>query len=164
MQVIASLLSIQSNSVNPQLRPYFQDNMQRIRAMARIHESLYASDNLSRVDFAAYLGSLANDLSNSFGSSERVTCRIEGPSMSFPIDIATPLGLLLNEVISNSLKHGFPDGRTGEIGVSIAPGDDGITFSVRDDGAGLPPDLDLDTDRSMGDDVDRKSTRLNSSH
>src|SRR3546814_10597862 len=70
--------------------------------------------------------------------------------MSFPIDIATPLGLLLNEVISNCLKHGFPDGRTGEIRLAIAPGSDGITFIVRDDGAGLPPDLDLDTDRSMG--------------
>ncbi len=150
MQVIASLLSIQSNSVNRELRPYFQDNMQRIRAMARIHESLYASDNLAQVDFAAYLASLCEDLRSSFGARDRVVCTIEAPPLSFPIDVATPLGLLLNEVISNSLKHGFSDNGRGRIDITIRLNGSEITFLVQDDGAGLPPDLDLATDRSMG--------------
>lgn len=150
MQVIASLLSIQSNSVNRELRPYFQDNMQRIRAMARIHESLYASDNLAQVDFATYLASLCEDLRSSFGARDRVVCTIEAPPLSFPIDIATPLGLLLNEVISNSLKHGFSGNGQGRIDVTISPNENEIAFIVQDNGAGLPPDLDLATDRSMG--------------
>ncbi|MFN4088908.1 MAG: sensor histidine kinase [Alphaproteobacteria bacterium] len=150
MQVIASLLSIQSNSVNPQLRPYFQDNMQRIRAMARIHESLYASDNLSQVDFAAYLGSLCDDLKRSYGATDRIDCGISGPSLSFPIDIATPLGLLLSEVISNCLKHGYPTEAGGKIQIAIERDGEDFAFVVQDDGAGLPPDIDLTTERSMG--------------
>jgi len=150
MQVIASLLSIQSNSVAPELRPYFHDNMQRIRAMARIHESLYASDNLSQVDFASYLASLCDDLKRSFGAGERVAVEIDGPALSFPIDTATPLGLLLSEVISNSLKHGYPNDATGRIRIGIDVDEKTTTFVVRDDGAGIPPDLDLATDRSMG--------------
>lgn len=150
MQVIASLLSIQSNSVAPELRPYFHDNMQRIRAMARIHESLYASDNLSQVDFGTYLASLCADLKRSFVAGDRVAVEIEGPHLSFPIDTATPLGLLLSEVISNSLKHGYPNDGTGRIHIGIDADDKTITFAIRDDGAGIPPDLDLATDRSMG--------------
>ena len=150
MQVIASLLSIQSNSVNPELRPYFHDNMQRIRAMARIHESLYASDNLSQVDFAAYLRSLCEDLKNSFGAGRRIEHEIVGPAMSFPIDTATPLGLLLSEVISNSLKHAFAGEASGTIRIEIDKGADGTQFVVHDDGAGMAPDVDLNTDRSMG--------------
>ena len=150
MQVIASLLSIQSNSVNPELRPYFQDNMQRIRAMARIHESLYASDNLSQVDFGAYLASLCGDLKHSFGAGDRVEVEIAGPHLSFPIDTATPLGLLLSEVISNSLKHGYHGDAQGRIRIAIEKTDIGTTFQVCDDGAGIPPDLDLATERSMG--------------
>lgn len=150
MQVIASLLSIQSNSVNPELRPYFHDNMQRIRAMARIHESLYASDNLSQVDFGSYLASLCGDLKHSFGAGDRVTVEIAGPHLSFPIDTATPLGLLLSEVISNSLKHGYHGDARGRIQIDIETTDAATTFQVLDDGAGIPPDLDLATERSMG--------------
>ncbi len=150
MQVIASLLSIQSNSVVPELRPYFHDNMQRIRAMARIHESLYASDNLSQVDFGSYLASLCGDLKHSFGAGDRVTVEITGPHLSFPIDTATPLGLLLSEVISNSLKHGYHGEARGRIQIDIEKTDAATTFQVLDDGAGIPPDLDLATEKSMG--------------
>ncbi len=153
MQIVSTLLDLQSDSINDaRVKSYFRECQNRISSLALVHEQLYQSGDFASVDFADYVHNLATRLFNSFAENpERVTLKIETDSVSLNIDQSIPCGLIVNELISNSLKYAFPDNRTGGIYVRLNSGPgDWITLTVADDGVGLPADVDFRNTQSMG--------------
>ena len=122
MQIISSLLELQVDALqDEQVREPFKESQRRIRSMALIHEQLYRSHNLARIDFVEYVESLTNHLLRSYGKDARkVTLERDITPVFLSIDTAIPCGLIINELVSNALKHAFPDGRTGKIRVELA--------------------------------------------
>lgn len=151
LQVISSLMSLQADSVTDQaVRGVFLESRHRIRAMAVVHEKLYRSDNLARVDFDEYLVAVAGELFRSFGSA-RIAQRFDVQSVQLDVDTAIPCGLIVNELITNALKHGFPDNRSGTVTVALKRIDRAnVLLSVQDDGIGFPSDTDFRLMSSMG--------------
>jgi PAS domain S-box-containing protein len=156
LQVISSLLRLQSDGVSdPCVRELFLENQRRVRSMALIHEQLYRTDDLSDISFSAYVTSLVSFLRRSFTHGmAQLRVRVEVEEAQLEIERAMPLGLIINELVSNSLKHAFPTlppGQPGEIWVRAngAPGG-GLTLEVGDTGVGLPDEIDLERSTSMG--------------
>ena len=145
LQIVTSLLSLQAGRLsNPAALGLIQDARNRVLSMAMLHETLYGSDNLASLDMPGYVQSLCAHLFRCHSSETAARVRLEqrvGP-VRLGLDQAVPCGLILNELISNALKHAFPDGRSGAIAVALNPLPGGrARLSVQDDGAGLPPGL-----------------------
>jgi two-component sensor histidine kinase len=153
LQVVSSLLRLQAAGIKDEATAaLFYESQTRVRSMALIHEELYQAGNLARVDFASYLRRLLPDLARSYraDASENVDLKIEAMDVSLPVDRAIPCGLIVNELITNALKHAFPNGRQGGIQVRLAAQSKETTLAVRDDGVGFPPDVDFRQSRSLG--------------
>ncbi|MCK5504154.1 MAG: PAS domain S-box protein, partial [Thermodesulfovibrionia bacterium] len=153
MTVISSLLKLQAAKVRDEkYKEMFNDSIDRIQSMAFIHEKLYRSEDLSRVDFSAYLKDMVNNMFASYGLSPgRVALKMELEEVSIGIDNAIPLGLIVNELISNSLKHAFPESREGEVRVTLSTDNKNeITLTISDNGAGFPAGLDFSKSESLG--------------
>jgi len=151
LQVISSLLSLQSRSIKDKAAiEAFSESHDRIRSMALIHEKLYRSENLSRVDIQDYIRSLANDVIRSYGIEERTRLKFEMDEVFLGIDKAIPCGLIARELITNCAKHAFPDGREGEIKIDLIQGEGEVEFVVSDDGVGLPNGFDIKSGSSLG--------------
>ncbi len=153
MQVISSLLNLQAKNIEDErLSRIFQESQSRVRAMALIHEILYQSGHLGRIDLGEYVTKLATSLVGMYGTgSDRINIRIGAEDVTLGIDDTVPCGLVINELISNSLKYAFQDGRTGEIGIEARlVTSDRIMLVVYDDGVGLPADLDIRNTETMG--------------
>jgi PAS domain S-box-containing protein len=153
MQVISSLLSLQSRHLeDPQAIAMFRESQHRIRSMALVHEKLYQSQDLSRIDFASYLENLLVYLFHAYPVNARgVRLRTEVESFTLDINTAIPCGLLISELVTNALKHAFPAGDSGEILVSIQPGDGGrYVLKVKDTGVGYPAGLDFSAAETFG--------------
>jgi two-component sensor histidine kinase len=112
MQVISGLLMLQEEFSNDKkISDLIKESQNRIASMALIHEKLYRSENLSKIDFKDYVEDLVSGLFESYGITEsKVGLRINAENISMGIDVAIPCGLIINELISNSLKHAFPAG------------------------------------------------------
>ena len=151
LQVISSLLSMQSGAVTePSVRAVLLESRNRVRSMALVHERLYRSANLAGIDFSLYLREVTAELHRSY-AVRNVDVRCVAEPFELEVDLAIPVGLIVNELVSNALKHAFPDGRSGSIEVTFRHRADGSAeLSVADDGIGLPPGLDLHSVRSMG--------------
>jgi PAS domain S-box-containing protein len=153
MQVISSLLNLQSRHVqDPQVLEMFKESQRRIRSMALIHERLYQSSDFSHIEFSKYLRNLATHLFHSYQvDASRVKLKIEAEEIHLNINTAIPCGLIVNELISNALKHGFPENRSGELSIDLRrdPGD-GYRLCVRDDGVGFPEGLDFRRTETLG--------------
>ena len=153
LQVVSSLLGLQSRALNDeQTRKMFQESQNRVHSMALLHECLYQSNNLSQVDFPDYIRQLASHLFHSYGvHAERIHLRTNLDSLYLTLDAAVPCGLIVNELVSNSLKYAFPDGREGEVRIELHEHADGMArLMVADDGIGLRSDIDWATARSLG--------------
>ena len=152
LQVVASLLNLQSDKIEDEkTREVFKDSRNRIRSMALIHEKMYQSKDLARVDFVQYLTDLVSGLPASLGISENVSLKVDISGGLSDIDTASSCGLIVNELVSNSMKYAFPEGQAGEIVVSFAVGDDGsAVLTVSDDGVGFPEDLNFKETGSLG--------------
>jgi PAS domain S-box-containing protein len=151
LQVISSLLNMQSGRLTDSAtREALQESRNRVRSMALVHERLYRSGNLARIDFAMYLQDVTGELHRSYEASHvRLECTTEPVQMD--IDMAVPCGLIVNELVSNALKHAFPDGRQGRITVSLKKVDDThAELAVADDGVGLPGGFDVQRVQTMG--------------
>src|SRR5580698_2614496 len=121
MQVMSSLLRLQSRGAsNPETTRMLEENQNRIQSMALLHELLYQSDDLAVVDFPKYLRRMVEQLFRSYGVDDRrISLRTELDPVGLELDDALPCGLLISEVVSNCLKHAFPDGRPGEVRISL---------------------------------------------
>ena len=119
--------------------------------MANIHERLYMSNDLARIDFVEYIHSLVGTLFQTYGlSSDNISLDIVVEKVLLDLDRAIPCGLMVNELISNALKYAFPDGEKGEILVQMGHVDQDVLLVVKDDGVGLPEDMDIRTSTSLG--------------
>jgi two-component sensor histidine kinase len=154
MQVISSLLRIQlSYTQDNKLAAIFQSLQDRIQSMALVQQKLYASKDLSIISLKEYIIDLAKLLIESYRASEkRIKLDLTGlEEIPVTVDCAIPCGLVLNEIISNSLKHAFPGDITGEIRITLGKtSNDEIEFSVSDTGIGVDPSFDFKTDSKMG--------------
>lgn len=152
LQVVSSLLSLASARVtDPEALRTFQESRDRIRAMALVHVRLYQASDLSRLEAGEYLGELAQSLIGSYELGRAaVALEIEAEEISLDADSAISCGLLLNELVSNALKHAFPGERRGTIRVAVRRQGASILLEVGDDGVGLPAGFDLGTTRTLG--------------
>jgi two-component sensor histidine kinase len=153
LQVVSSMLQLQSRNIkDKEMVEMFQESRNRVRSMALVHERLYQSRDLARIDFAKYIQSLANYLCRSYGVNTNVIqLKTDLHAVFLGVDTAIPCGLILNELVSNCLKHAFPDGREGEIRIELrSDGNGKFTLMVSDNGVGLPKDLDFRNTKSLG--------------
>jgi PAS domain S-box-containing protein len=141
LQIVISLLNLQSTSVNDlKLKSQLTISQNRVRSMALIHQLLYRSNDLSSIDMEEYLLSLSGQLLASYSEvKDLIKIKVIAKDIWFSIETAVPFGLLINEMLSNSLKHGFPDGRTGKIEITLIQKDIGLfELNYYDDGIGIP--------------------------
>ncbi len=151
MQVMSSLLSLQSRvAANPETRRMLEENQNRIQSMALLHELLYQSDDLAVVDFSKYIRRMVDHLFRSYGvDNGQIRLLADLDPVGLELDDALPCGLLISEVISNCLKHGFPQGRAGEVRLLLRR-QSAITLVLSDNGVGLPAGLDWTASQSLG--------------
>jgi PAS domain S-box-containing protein len=152
LQVISSLLYLQSKSIKDQQSfEILQDSQNRVRSMALVHERLYQSKDLASIDFAEYVRNLVTYLFRAYGVNPNVIkLKIHLGNVLLGVDTAIPCGLIINELVSNSLKHAFPDGREGEICIEFRSDDSQCTLMVGDNGVGFRQDLDFRDTGSLG--------------
>ncbi len=147
LQVISSLLNAQARDVEaPDVRARFKDTQDRIRSMASIHEQLYQSDDLARIDFDAYLETLLGDLFRSHRTQhiERV---LKADAHPLSVDQAIPAGLIVNELVTNALEHAFPGEQSGTVAVAFHVNNGEARLKVADDGHGVDT---LDSEGRLG--------------
>lgn len=138
MQVVTSLVSIQARQVRPECREALREIKSRIVSMALVHEELYQSSSFQCVEMEGFLRKLAAQLFEIYGRDPaRIALRVEAGRTDIGIDAAVPLGLILGELLANSLKHAFPEG-SGEISVAVRTDEDAIRLTFQDNGRGLP--------------------------
>ena len=153
MQVISSLINLQAARLeDPRAREMLRESQRRIRTMALIHEKLYQSTDLNRINFSEYVRSLCVHLFHGFQvDPTKIRLNLDLEDISLDVSSSIPCGLIVNELVSNSLKHAFPDGREGEIAVHFHRTDgEGLELRVSDDGVGFPPDLDFRNTGTLG--------------
>lgn len=161
LQVISSLLNMQVEQYeHPEAIDAINSSRNRVKAMALVHENLYQSKNIGKTELREYILMLAKNIYSSYGITfERVGLKIETNEAEFALDTIIPLGLILNEALSNSLKHAFPNNSKGEIAVTLTPVTDGInntqkpeyySISIKDNGKGLPAGFNPMKSNSLG--------------
>ncbi|HUU28812.1 MAG TPA: PAS domain S-box protein [archaeon] len=153
LQVISSLLDLQAGYLqDPQGLQVLRDSRNRVRVMALIHEKLYQSLDLARIDTAEYIQNVVDYLFQAYeGMSSTINLSVRVEDVSLAIESAIPCGLIINELVTNALKHAFPSGKEGEIRVELCKKDGGgLTLVVSDSGIGLPPDFDFQKPPSLG--------------
>jgi two-component sensor histidine kinase len=153
LQVISSLLNLQARYLpDPAAREIFRASQHRVQSIALVHEKLYQSADLSHVDFNDYTASLLDNLFETFDAGERgISKTIDVGAIRLSVDVAIPCGLIVNELVTNALKHAFPGGRAGIVRVVLREGADGsLDLTVGDDGVGMPEGMDPRKTASLG--------------
>jgi two-component sensor histidine kinase len=151
LQITSSLLRLQAGKVaEPSVRQLLRDSQDRIRSMALVHDMLYRSQDLARIDFPEYVRALVVQLVRSYNAAGRVRASIELAPLVLGVDVAVPCGLIVNELVANALKHAFPGDRSGQVRVQMTSGPEWHRLTVRDDGVGLPAGVDLFQTQTLG--------------
>jgi len=153
MQIVSSLLNLQLDHLQDEkARSMFIESQNRIASMALVHEKLYQSTDLARIDFTDYLSDLTENLVGGLGARARnITFQLKSSEVRLGIDTAIPCGLLINELVSNAYKHGFPQGGPGRVTLNFERLADGrLRLEVADTGKGIPAGVDLQKTRSLG--------------
>ena len=153
LQMVVSLLHLQSGHVKDEAaHSIFLDSENRVKAMALMHERLYRSEALSRIDLSDYIETLARDLFRAYGlESSGVDLQLDIEDLPLGIDTVIHCGLLVNELVSNAFKHAFPEGGKGKVTVALREQSAGrFELVVKDDGVGLPSNFDLTKSDTLG--------------
>lgn len=153
MSVIISILRLQSNAIgDDRLKEAYGVSINRILSMSSVHDNLYVTDDLSRIDLRHYIKDLAERLTNSYSLPEdRPELVLEMESMQVTFEAAINCGLIVNELLTNALKYAFPDKRKGRIAIRLRKDAGGrITLTISDDGIGMAPDFDVKRDGHLG--------------
>ncbi|EKF86393.1 PAS domain S-box protein [Methanobacterium formicicum] len=153
MQIISSLLNLQRSHIHDaEADNILQESQGRVKSMALVHEKLYQTDNLARINVAEYIRSLSMNLFHSYTVQSGINFTVDVGEVYFNIDTAVPLGLIINELVSNSLKYAFSDRDKGEINISLEEADEAGVYhlKVSDNGTGFPSDLDFNNTNSLG--------------
>lgn len=150
MQIISSLLRLQSEGITEEkYLEMFRDSQNRIISMALVHEKLYHSRDFTKIDFNEYVNDMVTGLFESYGFRGRVGLRT-GIEDALDMDSAIPCGLIINELVTNSLKYAFPDGRKGEIKIALEKTGGEVELTVSDNGVSFPAGLDFRKTESLG--------------
>jgi PAS domain S-box-containing protein len=152
MSVISGLLHLQMNSTDNQIaKEALQDSQNRVQSMSMIHETLYRSDNLADIDLATYLSDLGKVVLQNYAISKTVHFKVKAESVMIDSKLASTVGLIVNELIANSLKYAFTDDREGEILLELKSNkENGVELMVSDNGVGIPEGFDLKNADSLG--------------
>jgi PAS domain S-box-containing protein len=155
LQVISSLLRLQSRYItDPHILEMLQESQNRVQSMALVHEQLYQSADLSRIDFADYIHSLTSHLCQAYeGNAKRAKLLINVTPVLLNIDTAVPCGLIINELVSNSLKYAFPGNNIGNIQIDFQNSLDNpqeLCLTVQDNGIGFPTGIDFRSSGTLG--------------
>jgi len=152
LQIVCSLLDLQVHaSSDPILLTPLIESRGRILSMALVHEKLYQSDQLNQIDMSSYLEHLVTDVFNTSGEwPGHISLEIDIEALELDIDRAIPCGLVLHELVSNALRHAFPDKGSGRLLIQVRQTEGQIQLQVVDDGIGLPENFDLNQSRSLG--------------
>ena len=152
LQVISSLLNAQFDFLqDPTALAAIRESQNRVQVMALIHQKLYQSDNLGQINMRDYLHEMVDYLLESFDRQSTVTARCNLADVQLEVSLATPLGLIINEVITNSLKYAFPENRPGTITLEfVALDNQTFRLILSDDGIGLPVNFDFTRSKSLG--------------
>ncbi len=150
LQIVSSLLNLQGfGDQGKGIREALETSQSRIRAMALVHEMLYQNKDFTAIDFADYLGRLLRELFSAAGRPE-IRSALDCDRVFVPIDAAITCSLIVNELVTNCLKHAFPEGRGGTVSVRLRAGPARVALAVEDDGVGLPDGFDIGSLRSLG--------------
>ncbi|MCG6191720.1 MASE1 domain-containing protein [Leptospira sp. FAT2] len=155
LQVISSLLSMQSDYVqDKQSLSVFMESQNRLRTMSMIHEELYQSENLGKIQYSVYIEKLLNQLFQVYGKSDLVELITELETLDISVNRAIPIGLIINELVSNSLKYAFPEVENSsekpELRISLAKVEENLEMQIEDNGIGMPSGFDLEDSNSLG--------------
>jgi PAS domain S-box-containing protein len=150
LQVMSSILYLQFRNAPSEIKILTEEYQNRILAMSLIHEQLYRSDDLAHIDFHNYISNLTANLFECYGiCSELITLAIEVEDILLSLDQSIPLGLIINELVSNALKYAFPE-KHGQISISLIQENDQIILTISDNGVGLRDDFDLENADGLG--------------
>jgi len=152
LQIISALLSLQSSYLTDEdIIKIFRDSQNRIKSMALVHENLYRSKDLGKVDFNEYINQLVSHLYQSYGElAGKISFKINSENVYLNINTAIPCGMIINELISNSFKHAFPDDRSGEVCVDLSSEEDGFRLVISDNGIGIKGDINIKESKTLG--------------
>ncbi|WP_130276241.1 sensor histidine kinase [Cecembia calidifontis] len=161
LQIISSLLSMQTRSLkDDKMKDAMKESQSRVKTMALIHEKLYQYENLSRINMQEYMQQLSDFLTQTYRSDKQIQVNIAAEDISLDMDMAIPLGLITNELLSNSLKYAFEDRDFGEINIVFSQKEPGAyKLLIKDTGKGLDENLDIDNTKSLGLKLVRTLTR-----
>jgi two-component sensor histidine kinase/CheY-like chemotaxis protein len=146
MQVISSLLNLQAQKVkSKKALEVIKKTRSRIYAMALVHENLYNTDDFSQIPFKEYIETITKQLFQTWGTNDGISCTLQPENISLDIDTAIPLGMIINELVTNSLRHAFPGGREGRLRITFRslPHRE-VELTVQDNGVGIPGEIDWD--------------------
>lgn len=150
LQVVSSLLQLQSSNVTQDERAVLEEGQSRVRAMALIHEKLYQTDNVSEIDMNEYCKHLCRDISNVFVNDHMVKFNLDIDEVLLDIDTAVPVGLMVNELVTNAFKYAFHN-QDGQVNIAIIKEAPGVyKMTIADTGPGLPPDLNWRKSKGLG--------------
>jgi two-component sensor histidine kinase/PAS domain-containing protein len=153
LQIISSILNLQSNYVQDEkLLEVLDESRSRVRSMSLIHENLYRTSNFASINFSEYIQELAQNLVASYRlkSDLRVELSFNMDTVDLNLDVAIPCGLVLNEIITNTMKYAFPAKKVGEIAISLEEDANNIRLTVADNGIGLPTNYDYLHSETLG--------------
>ncbi len=152
LQIISSLLTLQTNYVDTnETKNVLYESQNRIKSMAMVHEMLYQSADLVTINFSNYIKSLVNDLFCSYGAKNNIKLVMDVEPVLLNIETAIPCGLIISELVSNSLKYAFPNNMQGKILVALQSYDEEFELTISDDGIGLPETIDFkNVESSLG--------------
>lgn len=152
LQIVSSMLNLQVHQiVDPEALALFQESQSRVRSIALFHEKLYQSKDLAHVDIADYLKSIATGLFAAYGvRPDVIQLEVDAEDVRMSVDAAIACGLIVNELVSNSLKHAFPRGRSGSVRILLRGTGATARLEVVDDGVGIPADVQLERPGTLG--------------
>lgn len=152
LQVISSLLNLQSEYIKDKTeKEYFRESQNRAKSMALIHELLYQSMKMGRIDFAEYVKTLVYDIYKSYrNNSEFIKLILELKPVTLDINTAIPCGLIINELVSNVMKHAFTPGKKGDLNINLSSNNENLVLIIKDNGIGFPSSIDFKNTETLG--------------
>jgi len=152
MQIISSLLNLQSRYIRDgHDRELLRESQNRVRSMAMVHEKLYQSEDLAKIDFGGYISTLTRELFHSYPLDEtNIKLDIKAKKIFLGVDTAIPCVLIINEIVTNAMKYAFPDKREGIIEIDLKKSEDEYIMVIGDNGIGIPDEIDLNSAETLG--------------
>ncbi len=152
MQVISSILNLQSSYVTDEYAlSLLKESQNRIKTMAYIHESLYQNKTFTSINFSEYISTLASNILQSYAASaQKVSLSLNVNKIILNLDTSIPAGLIINELVTNSIKHAFTESKQGIILINLNTKDNVLFLEVSDNGKGFPKEIDFRNTNSLG--------------